>query len=405
MSEAVIDYQFTSLYPKQSAALFTPKRFSWIEGSVKSGKTFGCMEWLSYQAAQNLSGRNQNYWWVAPVHKQAEMVYHRYMDAFPKNIIKHTNQGKYILMPNNSKIWFLSADKPNNLYGEDVHAVVLDEASRMKEDAFFSIRSTLTATGGHMRAIGNVKGRKNWFYKECRKAQMGLADNHYAKLTAYDAIDGGIVKAEEIAQAKLLLPDYIFRQDYLAEAADDGSNPFNMAAITACSVKEELMSAKEPICWGVDLAKSVDWTVALGLDEDGHVCRLERWQMPWQGTLYQLRELINRTSALVDSTGVGDPIVESLQSSLERVEGFKFTQSSKQQLMEGLAMAIQQGLLKFPEGVIVDELMQFEYSATATGVRYTAPAGMHDDCVMALALAWKKWQEVKKKGELDIVWL
>jgi hypothetical protein len=35
-----------------------------------------------------------------------------------------------------------SADNPDTLYGEDVHAAVIDEASRMKEDSFYAVRST-----------------------------------------------------------------------------------------------------------------------------------------------------------------------------------------------------------------------------------------------------------------------
>jgi len=47
------------------------------------------------------------------------------------------------------------------LYGEDVYGAVIDEASRMKEDAWTAIQSTLTATRGPVRIIGNVKGEKN----------------------------------------------------------------------------------------------------------------------------------------------------------------------------------------------------------------------------------------------------
>ena len=32
----------------------------------------------------------------------------------------------------------------------------------------------------------------------------------------------------------------------------------------------------------------------------------------------------------------------------------------------------------------------FEYEQTRTGVRYSAPEGLHDDCVVALALAVQK---------------
>ncbi len=66
---------------------------------------------------------------------------------------------------------------------------------------------------------------------------------------------------------------------------------------------------------------------------------------------------------------------------------FVFSRRSKQQLIEGLSLAIQSRSVHFPEGVIADELRQLEYEHTRTGIRYAAPEGLHDDAVMALALA------------------
>jgi hypothetical protein len=34
--------------------------------------------------------------------------------------------------PNQTHIWFRSAEKPDNLYGDDVYDVVIDEANRVK---------------------------------------------------------------------------------------------------------------------------------------------------------------------------------------------------------------------------------------------------------------------------------
>jgi hypothetical protein len=70
------------------------------------------------------------------------------------------------------------------------------------------------------------------------------------------------------------------------------------------------------------------------------------------------------------------------------VKGFKFTSQSKQQLIEGLVMAVQGGNIGFPDGHIADEMRNFEFEYSRTGVRYTAPQGLHDDCVCSLALAW-----------------
>jgi hypothetical protein len=404
-----VTYERPWLYPKQEHAIFYPRdpsgalaRFSLIEAATKTGKTVGCIAWLFEQALFGKAG--QNYWWVAPVYVQANIAYTRMKRAYPEGTF-HSNDGDLILRINVSGtvIWFKSAEKPDNLYGEDVYAAVLDEASRMREESWHAIRSTITATRGPVRFIGNVKGRKNWFYALARKAESGEPGMAHFKIVASDAVAAGVLADQEIAEAKRDLPEQVFRELYLAEPSDDGGNPFGLAAIAAC-VKP--MSAGAPKVWGWDLGKSVDWTVGTALDGSGAVCRIERFQMPWPEAIERIKKVTGGTPALVDSTGLGDPVVEMLQKRsgappqnyedragmLEKVpgssfQGYKFTSGSKQQLMEGLAVAIQSGSISFPDGVIRNELDDFEYEYTRTGVRYTAPEGFHDDCVCSLALA------------------
>jgi hypothetical protein len=97
--------------------------------------------------------------------------------------------------------------------------------------------------------------------------------------------------------------------------------------------------------------------------------------------------ILGGTKAMVDSTGVGDPIVEDLHRVCRRVEGFKFSSQSKQQIMEGLAASIQRTELTFPDGILRNELDSFCYEYHRGGVSYEAPSGLHDDGVCALALA------------------
>lgn len=374
------------LYPKQAAAIFHDKRFGFIEASTKAGKTVGCMLWLIERALLGNAGENR--WWVAPVYSQAAIAYRRFKHALRALPIRCTENPMKIELPNGGTLWFKSAENPDNLYGEDVFDAVLDEASRMREEASHAIRSTLTATRGWCRYIGNVKGRQNFFYRGCRKAQSGDPDMEYHRITAYDAVEGGILTIEEIEGAKRDLPENVFRELYLAEPSDDGGNPFGVAAILDCIMPE--LSKKPPKWWGWDLAKSHDWCVGIALDEDGNVCRFIRFQKPWLETVKIILEETAGVSAMVDSTGVGDPILEQLQAKGNNFEGYKFSSSSKQQLMEGLAMAIQQHKIRFPEGIISRELSEFEYEYTRTGVRYSAPEGLHDDCVCALALAQRR---------------
>ena len=97
-------------------------------------------------------------------------------------------------------------------------------------------------------------------------------------------------------------------------------------------------------------------------------------------------------TVLMDSTGVGDPLLEQIKRMGVAVEGYEFTATSKQQLVEHLSVQIEQEAISFPPiKEIIHELEIFQYEITRAGnIRYSAPQGYHDDCVMSLALAvWK----------------
>jgi hypothetical protein len=384
------------LYAKQRAAIFAPQRYSFIEASTKAGKTAGCLVWLLTHAWNDgTSGRN--YWWVAPIFPQAKIAFNRLKRMLagsdPQQRVWRANETElWIELANGGRCWFKGADKPDSLYGEDVYAAVIDEASRCKEEAWHAVRSTLTATAGPVRIIGNVRGRRNWAYLLGQRAKAGEPGLAYHKLTAFDAVAAGVLPAAEIEDARRTLPEQVFRELYLAEPSDDGGNPFGLAAIAQCV---RPLSGNPPAAWGVDLAKSHDWTVACGLDDAGHCCRLERWQADWGQTRTRLIDMLGSVPALVDSTGVGDPIVEDLCRTAWTVEGFKFSSTSKQQLMEGLASDIQRGEAGFPDGWLRSELEAFEFAYYAGGVRYSAPEGLHDDGVCALALSRQKWRDLQ----------
>lgn len=387
----IVGYIRPPHYPKQLEAIFNPvdaygypARYSWIEASTKAGKTRGCIAWLAEQAI--LGGApGRVYWWVAPIYPQAQIAFRRMLRALPEWVVKRKTESPLEMeLCNGAVLQFKSGEKPDNLFGEDVWAAVVDEASRCRSQVRDAVRSTQTYTNGPVRYIGNVKGRKNWFYEGARKAQNGERGHAHYKMTAYDAVEGGVFPRSEIEDAQRSLPEAVFRELYLAEPSEDGGNPFGLHHIQGCIAP---MSDEMPFAVGVDFAKSVDWTVVHALDRAGNTCGFERWQSSWDMTTSRVKRLVGKVPTMADRTGVGDPIVEELQKFNHRLEGFLFTAASKQELMVGLAAAIQNREVSYPAGVIVDELECFEYEYTRTGVRYSAPEGYHDDCVIALALA------------------
>ena len=369
-----------TLYQREH--LFHDARTVIVEASTKSGKTLGCIIWQGERVLMDLAGLD--HWWVAPIYAQARIAYRRVKRMLPREIYTSNDSDNRLTFVNGARWWFKSAENPDGLFGEDVASIVIDEASRMREDSYFALRTTLTATGGPMRIIGNVKGRRNWAWRMARKAEAGAPDMHYARITAHDAIEAGLFSEAELRAAEGDLPEHIFRELYFAEASDDEGNPFGIDAIRACIAP---LSSEPVRDWGGDLAKSVDWSVLIGLDAAGAVAHLDRFQKPWGQTTAIFSEKIGFDRAFIDSTGVGDPVVETLQKTASNITGYKFTGPSKQQLMEGLSVAIQRQEVTYPDGVIVAELEAFEYIYSRTGVKYSAPEGLHDDAVMALALA------------------
>lgn len=355
---------------------------------VMAGRRFGKSELSQIEIIINaLKGNSVAY--ITPTYSLAKVFFDQLAKALP---FESNRSELSIKFPNGGSVHFFTGERLDNLRGRKFHLVVIDEASfipDLENGWLNSIRPTLTDYKGRALFISTPRG-KNFFYSLFLK--NGETDWEAFKFTTYD---NPYIDKTEIDDARTQLPEVVFEQEYMANPAENAANPFGSSYIKQCTFP---LSNDVPIVYGIDLAKSVDYTVIIGLDKNGSVAHFERFQKDWR----QTKQVINnlpKIPILIDSTGAGDPIFEDLQRDGALVTGFKFSSTSKQQLMEGLASAIQQRKITFPEGHITNELEIFEYNYTAQGVKYSAPQGFHDDCVMALALAWQHFTKNKVMGQ------
>ena len=366
------------LHPAQREVLRSLRRFSVLEIGRRWGKTtFG--QQMAIEATIN--GRTVG--WFAPSYKYLADPVREFERSMKPLLLRHDRIEKRMEFRTRGAIDFWTLEDIDSGRGRAYDLVIVDEAGfapKLLEAWRASIRPTLADRKGRALFLGTPKGTAD-FHRLYLEAE-GDTSGEWAAFRLASATNPHIDPAE-IEAARRMLPPEVFAQEFEGVPAEDGGNPFGLDAIRECI--GSLSSAAVDV-WGVDLAKSQDWTVAVGLDAEGRVCRLERWQGPWSVTRERLARMIGDKAAQIDSTGVGDPIVEDLRKVCRRVEGFKFTSQSKQQLMEGLQLAIQTREIRYPDGWLRSELESFGFRYSGRAVSYEATVG-HDDGVCALALA------------------
>jgi len=146
---------------------------------------------------------------------------------------------------------------------------------------------------------------------------------------------------------------------------------------------------------GVDVAASVDFTVVTVMDaESKEMVYLDRFnRVDYPVLIDRLESVYHRyglTSMVVESNSIGRPVIDELVNRGLAIIPFTTTSATKQSIIQQLQAAFENAQIKIVNNpVLVGELLSFESKRNPSGgFSYSAPDGMHDDCVMSLAFAW-----------------
>lgn len=414
-------------YKKQFEIFFGNHKLGLLEGSTKSGKTFAAQYWLIYQALNVSDARKSEFIWAAPTQAQAQIVYDDFenlylADIAKKGLCKFTKDPyPEVLFCNGSRIRFVPAS-PENLMGNGIAAIVIDEASLCKDKIWKTIMSITFQTGGLIRMLGNVISSGNWWNKICKdKVILSQSRVKYERLTIYDALAGGVIKQSDVDFVKAMHrhEPHVFEALYLCNPGDDGGNPFGESKID--NVTMPWFGSPMPVAFGVDVAKSRDYTVIIGLNKLGEMCYYRRFNKKDWDVMNEI--IVNSVGkepyTCLDTTGLGEQTKDYVKDRINLVDdGFVFSANAKRDLIADLIYGIHSGVVKIvddyapgmeaPDGTIVEEeicvkkeLLAFGYKRNAMGqVSYEAQSG-HDDTVMALALAFRAYKQAEADGMLD----
>lgn len=380
------------MHSAQLAAFQSKARTNVIVAGRRWGKSeVACMWALAGAHDDRLRKTTGVTWWVAPTFDLTRPMWRKMLRLAPPGWITGTKGSESqpdFLELGGSRLEFKSADHPERLVAEGLRRVVVDECGIVKEGVW--TESLLPALLDHSAPaflVGTPKGR-NWFHRMYQRGKDPLDAG--VESFGGPSMQNPFIPEDEIRRLAGEMPERLYRQEIMAEFLDDEGAVFR--GVRACVSQSGEPSYEPTIVLGVDLARTHDFTVLIGLDAKGRQTYFERFNevsWPLQKQRIELAAKRSGATVLIDSTGLGDPVTQDLQNAGVKVDGFKISAATKPPLIEALAMAIEGRTVELAdEPVLLNELESYEYETTRTGhVRYSAPEGAHDDCVIALALA------------------
>lgn len=390
-------------HPGQQSVRRQARRFNWLSAGRRWRKTT-----LAMQIAVEAAVTGGTYLWGAPTFDQVRIGFNETRQAAAD--VADFNQSRMtVTFPGGGQIVYRSLDNPDNARGYTADGVIIDEVGDVKAAAWSEVlRPMLIDTNGWAWGIGTPRGR-NWFWQEHSKAAadnddstiswqiptLGVRIENGRLIRVLHPRENPDIPFSEIEHLFRTLPADIFRQEILAEFVENEGAVFrNIRACVADGL--ERPSSNHRYVMGVDWAQQHDFTVLIVMEaETRRVCALDRFnQIGWdvqRGRLAALASKWSVSAILAEENSIGGPNIEQLQREGLPVKSFTTTNQSKQDIMIALQLAFEREEIGIPDdSVLIGELEAYKATRLPSGRwRYEAPEGMHDDTVVALALAYE----------------
>ena len=345
------------------------------------------------------------WWWTAPTYRQskaAQREMHRIATSAgiwsrgPKPPFE-ANPPPALVLINGTTCEYRTWDDPSNLMGDPIAGAVIDEGGLLTPTAHSAISTRRAASLGPLWWIGNPGLVAGPFRRVCARAEERGELHKWNWETMYRwLLTANPSRAEEyrlfIERERQSIPDFDFRRLYEAEWTEDEAAVFR--GVGKCLDGNSLLApGSDRFYLGVDVAQQTDYLCVVSYAQNAK--RLElRYRVrgiSYQQAAQEIARLQKELDAvvMVEENGPGIALLQELQ----RVEcpymPFTTTAQSKQELLLYLAADVQEGRVKIAEHhPMPHEMSIYRYERMPSGLyRYGAPAGEHDDTVMAAGLA------------------
>lgn len=279
---------------------------------------------------------------------------------------------------------------------------------------------------GEIILESTANGQSGWFYERCMEALNGdsdwtlhffpwwsdkaytlptepltLTDDERRLVEAHGLTDGQIAFRRAKQRELGLLFQQEYPEDPVSAFVASGQGYFQLGDVFTATADAKYDDSHRYAA-GLDFAQSTDYTVLSVFDCTAlrQVALLRINRRSWAEMRYEVRQMCKRWHVdvlVAESNSMGSTNIEALYEEFEADEmsvaiyPFTTTHASKAAIMADLKLALGEGgLALLPDPVQRHEMSAFEARQTVNGAwTLSAPDGMHDDTVIANALAWQ----------------
>lgn len=342
---------------------------------------------------------------VAPTQDLASIVWSMAVDRLYKSPLRHLVSGlreaagrQVVVFASGGIIDARSSDNPKSLLGRGRDMFVFDECAQEEDPEVYHqyMRPSLSDREGGLLAISTPRG-EDWFQALWERGYVGTPGYRSWQLPTSA---NPYISASEIADLIRDMSESDVQQEIYAQFLASQGAVFRGYRDAATAEWQDRPIPGHQYVIGVDLAQERDWTVIAVFDvtlrQVAHIVRFN--QLDWAVQEAAIREQILRwqAPALIDQTN-NMSAVEHVRDELpdtSMAAGFTFTSLSKREIINRLALDIGKneiGLLNDQTEIGRMQLTEFgayRYKRMPSGILQTnAPAGKHDDIVIAVGLA------------------
>lgn len=367
---------------------------------VKSKRQCGKSVMLEYILLQTAINRSKTCSiCLSPTLEQARKVFNEVKKIVKptKLYSKHNDLQLLVALRNGSTIFFRSAEQRDALRGYSVTGIyVVDEAAFISDDVFFETLAWVNVSQAPVVICSTPKHKTGFFYKYY---MLGLSND--PKILSYNWGEfdtSALLAPEKLIEYQRNLPMAQFKTEFLGEFLDNEGGVFgDFSKIINNNYTPDL-----------NLYMGVDWGTGQGADETAicffnsnreMVALFHFSDKDETKTIDYIIELMKRFKPLkcmVETNSIGAVFYGLLDKAIKAAGLFvmllKFntTNDSKERLINNFQVAMQNNKVQIlDDAVLRTEMDMYEMKVNQNGKRtYNAASGYHDDCIIAMLLAF-----------------